>query len=244
MEDFELAFLGVRAKDYTFVMQPADTPTAFLFRLWPWVEANKTRLIVIGGIVIVAVFVITYFSWQREQDEIAAGEAFTQLALTLPINATTAEWADAYMKIANEHPDTLAGRRAWMQGAAALFSLGKYTDAQAQFQKFLDAHPDGEFSASAALGVATCLEALGKPDSAVGAYQRVINGFPEATAATTARFALARIAEQQGRFTDALNFYGNIARSFPGSPLAQQAQMRAVMLNTKLASAKPAASNP
>ena len=225
-------------------MQPSETPATFLFRSWPWIEANKTRLVVIGGIVVVAVFVITYFSWQREQDEIAAGTAFTQLALTVPINAGTAEWADAYLKIANEHPGTLAGQRAWLQGAAALFSLGKYTDAQAQFQKFLEAHPDSEFSAAAALGVATCLEALGKPEVAVGAYQRVINGFSDAAAANAAKFALARIAEQQGRFTDALNYYGNIARSFPGSPVGQQAELRALMLNTKLASAKPAASNP
>ena len=70
--------------------------------------------------------------------------------------------ADAYLKIAGEYPGTLGGRRAWLQGAAALFAAGRFADAQAQFQKFLDAHPDGDFSASAALGVAASLEGTGK----------------------------------------------------------------------------------
>ncbi|MGD0253838.1 MAG: tetratricopeptide repeat protein [Verrucomicrobiota bacterium] len=226
-------------------MQPQDTPTAFLFKLWPWIEANRNRLIVGTGIVIAAIFLYSFFSWQREQKEITAGSGVTQLALALPPNANESQWADSYLKIANEHPDTLAGRRAWLQGAAALFAAGKYADAQTQFQKFLDAHPDGEFSASAALGVAASLEALGKLDLAVGAYQRVANGFStHVVEGNAAKFALARIDGQQGKLTDALNFYESIVRSSPGSPLAQQATLRAVELKTKLTPAKPAAVEP
>jgi len=225
-------------------MQPPDTPTAFLLKSWPWIEANKIRLIVFGGIILVAVFLYYFFSWQREQREIVAGQAFTQLALSVPVNASTAQWADAYLKIADEYPGTPAGRRAWLQGAAALFAAGRFTDAQAQFQKFLDAHPDGVFSASAALGVAASLEASGRLDLAVGAYQRVVNGFSDVVAANAAKFALARIAERQGRFTDTLNFYESIARANPGTPIASEAAMRAVELRTKLPPAKPAASKP
>jgi predicted negative regulator of RcsB-dependent stress response len=225
-------------------MQPPDTPTAFLLKSWPWIEANKIRLIVFGGIILVAVFLYYFFSWQREQREIVAGQAFTQLALSVPVNASTTQWADAYLKIADEYPGTLAGQRAWLQGAAALFAVGRFTDAQAQFQKFLDAHPDGAFSASAALGVAASLEASGRLDLAVGAYQRVVNGFSDVVAANAAKFALARIAERQGRFTDTLNFYESIARANPGTPIASEAAMRAVELRTKLPPAKPAASKP
>lgn len=225
-------------------MQPQDTPTAFLFKLWPWIEANKNRLIVGGGIVTIAVVLVSYLSWQRGQTEIAASMAFTQLALSMPANASTGQWADSYSKIARQYPDTLAGQRAWLQGAAALFAAGKFADAQTQFQKFLDAHPDGAFSALAALGVAASLEALGRLDSAVGAYQRVINGFSDAVAANAAKFALARIDEQQGKFTDALNAYEALARSNPGNPLASEAAMHAMELRAKLAAAKPAAGAP
>jgi predicted negative regulator of RcsB-dependent stress response len=226
-------------------MQPQDTPTAFLIKLWPWIEANRNRLIAGGGIVIVAIFLYFFLSWQRDQKEINAGVALSQSALSLPPNASESQWADFYLKIANQYPDTLAGRRAWLQGAAALFAVGKYADAQAQFQKFLDAHPDSEFSASAALGVAASLEALGKLDPAIGAYRQVANGFSsQMAAANAAKFALARIDGQQGKLTDALNFYESIVRSNPGSPLAQSATLRAMELRTKMVSATPAAGKP
>lgn len=225
-------------------MQSQDAPTAFLFKLWPWIEANKNRVIVGTGIIVVAVFLYSFFSWQREQNEIAAGSALTQLALSMPSASSAGELADAYLKIAGEYPGTLAGRRAWLQGAAALFAAGRFADAQAQFQKFLDVHPDGDFSASAALGVAASLEALGKLDLATGAYQRIVNGFSDAVAANTAKFALARIEEQQGKFTDAMTLYENIARSAPGSVLASKAEMHAMELQTKSVSVMPAAGKP
>jgi predicted negative regulator of RcsB-dependent stress response len=226
-------------------MQPQDTPTSYLFKLWPWIEANRNRLIVSTGIVLVAIFLYSFFSYRREQKEITAGRAVTQLALALPSDANESRWADLYLKIANEYPGTLAGRRAWLQGAAAQFAAGKYVDAQAQFQKFLDAHPDGEFSASATLGVAASLEALGKLDLAVGVYQRVVNGFSrDVVAANAAKFALARISGQQGKLTDALNFYESIVRSSSGGPLAQEAALRAIELKTKLAPAQPVAVKP
>ncbi len=225
-------------------MQSQDAPTAFLFKLWPWIEANKNRVIAGTGIIIVAVFLYSFFSWQREQNEIAAGRALTQLALSIPPNASASQLADAYLKIAGKYPGTLGGRRAWLQGAAALLAAGRFADAQAQFQKFLDAHPDGDFSAAAALGVASSLEALGKLDLAIGAYQRVVNGFSDVVAANAAKFALARIEEQQGKFTDALNFYESIARSSPGSVSASEAGMRAVELKTKSESATSAVGKP
>jgi predicted negative regulator of RcsB-dependent stress response len=225
-------------------MQTQDAPTAFLFKVWPWIEANKNRVIVGTGIIIVAIFIYSYFSWQRDQNEIAAGWALTQLTLSIPATANASQLADAYLKIAGDYPGTLGGRRAWMQGAAALFVAGKYPDAQAQFQKFLDAHPDGDFSAAAALGVATSLEAMGKTDSAVGAYQRVVNGFSEVVAVNTAKFALARVDEQQGKFTDAMSYYESIARTTPGSVLASEAAMHAMVIRTRLASATAAAGKP
>jgi TolA-binding protein len=237
--------LGLPVKDYKPIMQPQDTPTAFLIKLWPWIEANRNRLIIGTVIVIVAVFIYSFFSYQREQKQIIAGQALSQLTLTMPSGAGAGPWADSNLKIANEYPDTLAGRRAWLQGAAALYVEGKYADAQAQFQKYFDAHPDGELSALAAFGIASSLEALGKLDLAFGAYQRVVNGFPSDLASVTAaKFALARISGEQGKLTDALSFYDSLVRYNPGSPAAQEAEMDAMELRTKLAPAQPAAITP
>src|ERR1017187_5796324 len=41
----QFGVLGVGAKDCAFIMQAQDATTVFLLKLWPWVEANKNRLI-------------------------------------------------------------------------------------------------------------------------------------------------------------------------------------------------------
>ena len=225
-------------------MQSQDASTAFFLKLWPWIEANKIRVIVGTGIIIVAIFIYSFFSWQQEQKAITAGRELTQLTLSNPVSASAGQLADAYLKIAAEYPGTLGGRRAWLQGAAALFDAGRFADAQVQFQKFLEVHPDGDFSASAALGVAASLDAAGKLDLAVGAYQRVVNGFSDVVAVNIAKFALARIDERQGKFTDALELYESIARSSPGSASASEAGMRAAELRTKLGSVASSVANP
>lgn len=215
-------------------MQAQDTTTLFLLKLWPWVEANKNRLIAGGAIAVLAIFVYSFFSWQGKQKEIAAGQALTQVALAGGAPAA------AYLKIAEQHPGTIAGQRALLQGAAALFDAGKFADAQMQFQKFLDAHSDSEFSGQAALGVATSLDAQGKTDLAVGAYQRVISNSSDVTVMSAAKFGLARIEESQGRLNDALVHYQDIARANPGGSLGSEATMRLMELRSKLPAPAPA----
>src|ERR1700722_3205080 len=182
-------------------MQSSDATTVFLFKLWPWIEANKNKLIAGAVIIITAIFVVYYFSWQHNQKEIAAGQALTQTMVS-----AAAVQPEAYLKIAYENPGTGAAQRALLQGAAALFESERFADAQAQFQKFLDTYPDNDLAAQATLGVAASLEAQGKLNLAAGAYQRLINTADAATV-SAAKFALARIDEQQGKSAEALNFY-------------------------------------
>ena len=63
-------------------MQAQDTTTLYLLKLWPWVEANKNRLIAGGVIAILAIFIIWFVACQREAKEIAAGQALTQVAIS------------------------------------------------------------------------------------------------------------------------------------------------------------------
>ena len=209
-------------------MQSQDATTLFLFKLWPWIEANKNKLIAGVLIIIAAIFVIYYLSWQHEQKEIAAGQALTQTMVS-----TAAAQPEVYLKIADENPGTVAGQRALLQGATALFSVGRFADAQTQFQKFLDAYPDNDFFPQATLGVAASLEAQGKLDLAAGAYQRAVNTSDIATV-SAAKFALARIDEQQGKSIEALNLYTEVARANPEGTLGSEAALRMMELKSKL----------
>lgn len=222
-------------------MQVQDTTTAYLYRLWPWVEANKNRIILGGGIIIVAVLLISFHIWQREQKEIAAGQALTRLVVSAPPNANPSQLAELYLKTAETYAGTLAGQRALLRGAATLFEAGRFSDAQTQFQKFLNQYSDSAFTAQAALGVAASLDAQGKTELAAGAYQHVINGPYNKDAAAAAKFALARIYEQQGRLTEAKNLYEDVAHSNPRSSMGQEAGLRAEVLNAKSPAVSPPA---
>jgi TolA-binding protein len=217
-------------------MQAQDATTLFLLKLWPWVEANKNRLIGGTAVAVIVIFFIWFIACQHESKEIAAGQALTEVVLS-----SSAPAADAFLKIAtqSQYSGTAAGQRALLQGAAALFGTGKFSDAQTQFQKYLDSHPDGEFSGQAALGVAASLDAQGKTDLAVGAYQKVINSSSDAPVVSTAQFGLARIEEFQNRLNDAIVLYQEVADANPSTSLGSEAAMRLMELRSKLPAATP-----
>jgi len=220
-------------------MQLQNTPETYLFKIWPWIEANKIRMAWGGGIVIVAIGAIWIYSAQQEQKQIDAGQALTQLVLMDPRNTPLQQQADSYLGVARKYQKTAAGERAFLQSAAMLFEAGKYADAQTRFQAFLDEYPSSFFAAQAALGAASCLDAQGKPDQAAGAYQQMISRYSDVMAVNLARFALAQIDERQNKPTDALNLYGDIARALPNSQLSSEAQMRALELKMKQPAALP-----
>src|SRR5476649_265190 len=153
-------------------MQAQDATEVYLFKLWPWLEENKKRIAIVGGVVVAAILVLYFMSVQRTQREIDAGKALTDAVIA----AGGGQSADVYLKISADYPGTLAGQRAAAAAAAAMFEAGRFADAQAQFQKFLDAHADSALSSQAALGVAASLDAQGKTDMAASSYQQAING--------------------------------------------------------------------
>ena len=205
------------------------TATDYLFKLWPWFEANSKRLAYGAAFVIIAVFVFSFYSYRQNQNEIAAGQALTQAS-----TSNNGELADACLKVAADYSGTAAGQRALLQGAAALFTSGKYADAQTQFQKFLDTYPDNSLAPQAMLGVAASLDAQGKTDLAVSAYQRALGQPSDGNVAASAKFALARLDEAQGKFAEASKLYQDVAHAFPNSSISSEAGLRAMELKMKL----------
>ncbi len=207
-----------------------------MYKVWPQIEANKNKIIA-GVLIIVAVVgIISFISWQREQSQVAAGEALTQTLLDLKPNTDLSQVSHAYLAVAQDHPNTPAGGRALLEGAAVLFTQGKYTDARGYFQQYLDAHPDDEFSAQAALGVAKCYEAENKYNEAAGEYQRVINDFGDAQAQIQARFALGQMSLMAKNYADALRQFQQVAQSDPYGAFGQEAGQYAYELHYKVAS--------
>ena len=133
-------------------MEIQDAPAAYFFKLWPKIEANWIRIALGGGVIIAIALLISFYSWQRDQKEIVAGRALTELIMSVPRNAAAGQSADGFLKVAGDYPGTAAGQRAWLQGATLLFSGGRYADAQTQFQKFLEANPGWTFCRPGCVG--------------------------------------------------------------------------------------------
>jgi predicted negative regulator of RcsB-dependent stress response len=219
-------------------METQDVPAEFLFKLWPWLEANKTRLIGGGAAIVVVALIYSFVAWQHGQNEINAGEAFTQLMLTPPSSANASQEAAAFTELASRYSGTEAARRAQLQAAATLFESGNYADAQAQFQKFLDVY-SGPLAAAAELGVAASLEAQDKADLAATAYQRVVSSYAGSPAALQANYSLGRLAEQQGKLEVAEGYYESAAQGGrAGGTISENAQVRAYQIKTELAAAQ------
>ncbi|HUC85834.1 MAG TPA: tetratricopeptide repeat protein [Candidatus Acidoferrales bacterium] len=220
-------------------MPTQDTPAELLIKLWPWLEANKNRLI--GALVAVVVFggILFFMSSERQQRDIAAGQALTALVDNPPAAINSSEMAASLERVAATYPGTGAGLRARLQAAGALFDSGNYADAQAQFQKYLDTDSTGPFAATAQLGVAACLEAENKLDQAANAYLRVLSAYPGSPFVTQAEFGLGRIAEEQHKFSDAVSYYDKVAAGTMGGTLGQEAALRSSELKLKMAAAVP-----
>lgn len=217
-------------------MEAQETTTLYLLKLWQWIEANRNRLLAGLAIVAVAIFVISFYSYQKGQKEIAAGVALTQLTIA-PGGLT----ADACMKVASEFPGTAAGQRALLRAGSLLFEAGKYPEAQAAFQKFLDVHPTSGLAGEAALGLATSLDVQGKPSGSE--FQAVVNNYSDPALVSAAKFALGRLAEGQGKLNEALGLFQDAAQVNPGSTLGYEAGLHVLQIREKLAATAPAATS-
>ena len=214
------------------------TASDYLFKVWPWIEANVKRIAYAVGAVAILVFIYLFHGYSLNQTEITAGQALSAVI----VSSSASQQPDAYLKVAADYPGTPAAQRALLDGASLLFTTGKFPEAQAQFQKFLDAYPENSFTAPALLGVAASLDAQGKTADAISAYQKAAGQASNGSVTASAKFAVARIYEAQGKTAEAMKLYEEVARANPNSQLSNEAGLRATELKTKSpsAAAKPA----
>lgn len=223
-------------------METQDASAEFLLKLWPWLEANRKRLIYGAVVAAAALFAWYFIVTQREANALAAGQALAKVQLTLPQNPSAPQVADAYLKIATQYAGTVPAERAQLEAAAVLFSAGRYDDAQAQFQKLAAADSAGPVAPAARLGSATSLEALNKLDAAAAEYRAVVSAYPNAAEALPAKFALARLLEGQGKLQDALSLYQEVMRAPLAGSYGNEAAQHIGALQQKLGTTKPAVS--
>lgn len=189
------------------------TDTTWFYEFLAWAETHKKQIIAgVAGVAVLAL-VISYAVWRKNQTAEAANEALLKLTSSTSLGEKEAPPSpQAYLRIAAEYPSTLAGGRALLLGAGALFSEGKYAEALEQFRKFQNEHRHPDLDPIAAMGVASSLDALNKVDEAIQAYQEVIRRYGNETVAAQARLALGRLYETKNQPELALKSYDELTK--------------------------------
>ncbi len=239
-------------------MHSETTESTWHYELLAWFEINKKR--VIGGLaaIIAVILVIYLYTWNRERTEQAASKALLELRAV----ANTAESLPAasgaeFLKVARQYSSTSAGERALLLAAGALFTEGKYPEAQVQFEKIVSDFGESMLAPIAAFGAASSLDAQEKLDAALAAYQGVVSHYPNDAVATRAKLAAAGVHEAKNQPDQALKLYDEViqasARSGPGSEASVRRERllrkhpdlaSSVVAKPMAASVKPAAAMP
>jgi TolA-binding protein len=203
-------------------------------KAWAWFEANKKQVLLGAGTVVVLGAIVAFYFYHKSEQDQAAAEALSSLALPQLSGARGgAEPAAAYLKIAADYPNTSAASRALLLAAGTFFTEGKYTEAKAQFDRFAREHGDSPFMGQALLGSAACQDALGKTNEALAAYESLVRQHPGENVASQARFALGRLFEAQNDPEKARSQFEEVARANPYGSLGSEAGMRVEELNQK-----------
>jgi TolA-binding protein len=215
-------------------MNSEPTEGAGMIEAMAWLEVNKKKLAVGAVIAVVVGFGVYVWSYMAEQKEVTASAELIRLKTSVSAQTNVAPAAASdFLKVAEANPGTAAAERALLLGATALFTEGKYADAQTQFNKLIQEHPSSPWVSEAAYGVAASQEAQGKRDDALTSYQRVITSYGAEPVANEARMAVARIYEAKNQPDLALKQYEDLTKPGAMSGMSRVTQ-EALMKREKL----------
>ena len=209
-------------------------------RLWDWFETYKRQVILVAGILVLAGIIIWFILWHRESRQSNAGAALSQVAAGELQGGSVHADPQAYLRVAQAYPNSMAGARALLMAAGSLFDQDKYSEAQAQFERFVREYQGNPLMGEALFGIASCLDAQGKTDQAATAYKDLITRHPSESFVSQAKFALARIYEGQNKPEQARDYYQDVERAIPFTTLGNEAGVRMEELIAKNPQLRPA----
>jgi len=218
--------------------QPMD-----FYHVVNWLNNNRKRVTIGVAVVFAIGAIIAIVVWHNGKTESDANAALMALPSSFGAGRNAEHPnATALEQIAKEYPNTSAGEQAEILAASALFSDGKYPEAEQAFKKFVTDHANSPMVAQANTGIAASLEAQGKTADAIAKYQDVILHYPnENYIVSPAKLTLARLYEDQNKPDQALKLYDDLSRSQNQyDPWAGEAKERRETLLAKHPELRPA----
>lgn len=177
------------------------------------VAANKKIFFwVIGIIVLIGVFVMSYFFIYRNPKLNKAFEAYNKVEMTALGNDTVA--AKEYAAVADKHSGTTAGNLAALSAAESYYNIGKYPEAAKYLEKFKS--DDYLLEANAKILLGDCYVNLKKYDDALKAFEDAVekaDGNPQI--APRALLKEAVVYDELKKYDKALDCYEEIKDDYP-----------------------------
>ena len=179
-------------------------------------QNRKVIFWVIGGIAIVAAFILSYFFIYRNPRLNKAFEAYNQVEINAMGNDSIA--AAEYVKVADKYSSTDAGNLAALSAAEAYYNSGKYNEAIKYLDKFSTSEDVLEANALVLKG--DCYVNIKKYDDAISAYKKAISTAGD-NSQIVPRVLLksANVYDEQKKYSDALECYEKIKKDYPNFQL-------------------------
>ena len=176
--------------------------------------ANNKKIIywVLGAIVVVAGFILSYFFIYRNPHLKGAAEAYNQVEITAVGNDSIA--AAEYKKVANQYSNTPSGHLAALEAAEAFYDQGKYKEAI----ECLDKANIGEkvLMANAIILKGDCYVNLKQYDKALDAFKDAVKkGDKNDQIVPRALLKCANVYDEQKKYAQALECYEQIKNEYP-----------------------------
>jgi tetratricopeptide (TPR) repeat protein len=217
-------------------MDAETDSTEMYLRILSWLHARRKPLLIGAITVAVLGLVAALLAWNHNRKESDADEQLFAVPIESGPRAEAVS-PKALLDVAQDYPGTSSGEKAKLLGAEALFTQGKYPEAQREFSEFINDYPESPLIAQAKIGVAASLEAQGKTSEAIQKYKEIIFLYPsEASIVSPAKLVLARLYDEAGQPQEALSYYSELARILsqnPYDPWGAEARERAQILLAK-----------
>lgn len=195
------------------------------------IAANKKVIFyVIGGIAIVAAFILSYIFIYRNPKLNKAFEAYNQVEITAQGNDSIA--AAEYKKVADNYGGTDAGKLAALSVAESYYNSGKYKEALAYLDKFSSSEP---VLASNALALAgDCYVNLKQYDKALDYFKKAVSKCDKnPQIAPRVLLKEANIYDEQKKYDKALECYEQIKKEYPTFQLGNNLTIDAYIAREK-----------
>lgn len=176
--------------------------------------ANNKKVIfwVIGGIAVVAAFVLSYFFIYRNPHVNKAFEAYNNVEIVAQGNDSIA--ANEYKKVADNYSGNDAGKLAALAAGEAYYNEGKYKEALTYLKKFSSS--EKVLDANAMILQGDCNVNLKKYDDALACYKKAISrASKNEQIVPRALLKCANIYDEQKKYDEALKCYEQIDSEFP-----------------------------